>query len=115
MAVTLLTSNLQCVPKVTSVTITNGTAFGGAALNTLSGVLGVGLVVDGSQLTGTVTMQLNGDTGCVWTLYKGQQLSLDFKQIQFNSVDFANASGSSQTVQYMVSQVPFTSLGGYSH
>lgn len=108
------TTNLQNIPQATRITVTNGTAFGGAALNTLTGI-GVGIVIDGSQLTGTITCQLNGDSGCVFNIYKGQQYSFGFRDIQFNSVDFANSTGSSQVMQYIVSQVSTTALGGYSH
>lgn len=83
------------------ITIANGSTFGSTNLTALTGT-GVSLSIDGSQLTGTVTCRLNGQAqnGTI-TIYKGQSYNFGYLDVQVASIDWANSSGSSQTIQFV--------------
>lgn len=90
--------NITTTPKANTLSITHGTTFGGAGLVTVPAGIGtyLNLTNTGSY---TLTVQLNGDSGCQFTIASNTSVVFHLGDINFSSFDFSNTlSGSSTCV-----------------
>lgn len=96
--------NLINNPKAWTLTVADGSSFGGPNLITVPG-LATSLIIDALTATADVTCQFNGDDACEFPVHANASYGWSNQDIQVTSIDFANSSGSDQTISVIAGNV----------